>query len=133
MKLRKNKIGNGNLTIEGWDHKSEKMNKGEGKKHFKKKISTNTSPKVPPTPRINLEDHGMDNFCRTHCAYHWDKTCPEFINSFNALLLPSENLGKENKIVEEDNYEDEEEEEEYLKEGEHPPNLNLNLGWNWAG
>jgi hypothetical protein len=40
-----------------------KKNKGEGKKTFKKKISTNTSLKVPPTPEINLEDNALDNFC----------------------------------------------------------------------
>ena len=39
-----------------------KKNKGQGKKPIKKKISTSTSLKVPPTPRINLEDHAMDNF-----------------------------------------------------------------------
>jgi hypothetical protein len=34
-----------------------KKNKGEGKKHAKKNISTNTSLKVPPTARINLEEY----------------------------------------------------------------------------
>ena len=53
-----------------------KRNKGEGKKPFKKRISTNTSPRVPPTPRINLEDYAMGYFCLTHCAYHSEKTCP---------------------------------------------------------
>ena len=53
-----------------------KMNKGEGKKPFKKKISTNTSLKIPPTPRKNLEDYALNNFCCTHCAYHSEKTCP---------------------------------------------------------
>jgi hypothetical protein len=33
-----------------------KKDKGEGKKHVKKKINTNTSLKVPPTPKINLEE-----------------------------------------------------------------------------
>ena len=67
----------------------------------------------------------MDNFCRTHCAYHSQKTCLKFINSFKALLVAPVTPGKDNKYVEEDNYEDEEGEEEELKEGEHPPNLNL--------
>ena len=34
-----------------------KKNKGEGKKHVEKKISTETSIKVLPTPRIDLEDY----------------------------------------------------------------------------
>ena len=71
-----------------------RWNKGEGEKPFKKRISTNTSLKVPPTLEINLEDYAMDNFCRTHCAYHFEKTCPEFINSFKALLLPLETPGE---------------------------------------
>ena len=41
-----------------------KKDKGEGKKHVKKKI--NTSLKVPP--EINLEEYALDNFCRTHGA-----------------------------------------------------------------
>ena len=46
-------------------------NKGEGKKPFKKKIS-----KVPLTPRINMEDYALDNFCHTHGTYNFEKTCP---------------------------------------------------------
>jgi hypothetical protein len=53
-----------------------KKDKGEGEKLFKKKISTNTSLKVPPTPKINLEDYALDIFCHTHYAYHSEKTCP---------------------------------------------------------
>lgn len=53
-----------------------KKKKGEGKKPIKKKISTNTSLKVPPTPEINLENYALDNLCRTHGAYHSEKTCP---------------------------------------------------------
>ena len=102
-----------------------KMNKGEGKKHLKKRISTNTSLKVLPTLGINLEDYAMDNFCRTHCAYHSKKTCPEFTYTLKELLLPPESLEKENKDVVEENYEDEEGEAEELKESEHPPNLKL--------
>ena len=67
----------------------------------------------------------MDNFCCTNYAYHSEKICPYFINSFKAMLLPLENIGKENKGVEEDNTEDEKGEAEELKEGEHPPNLNF--------
>ena len=102
-----------------------KRNKGEGKKPLKKKISTNTSLKVPPTLGINLEDYPLDNFCRTHCAYHFEKTCLEFLNSFYALLPPLGTPEKENKDVEEENYEDEEREAEELKKSEHPPILNL--------
>ena len=87
-----------------------KKNKGEGRKNFKKKISTNTSLKVSSTPRISLEDYALDIFCRTHCAHHYEKTCPEFLNSFYALLLPPRTPEKENKYVEEENYEDEERE-----------------------
>lgn len=47
-----------------------KKDKGEGKKHVKKKINTNTSLKVSPTQEINLEEYALDNFCRTHGAYH---------------------------------------------------------------
>ena len=85
-----------------------KKNKEEGKKHVKKKISTNTSLKVRPNPKINWEDYALDTFCRTHCAYHYEKTYPEFLNSFYALLLPPGTPKKENKDVKEENYEDEE-------------------------
>jgi hypothetical protein len=105
--------------------KNMKTNKGEGKKPFKKRNSTNTSPKVPPTLGINLEDFVMDNFCRTHCACHFEKTCPQFINSFKALLLPPKTPEKENKGVKEDNSEDEKGEAKELKEGEHLSNLDL--------
>ena len=99
-----------------------KRNKGEGKKHVKKKISTNTSLKVPPTPKINLEDYALYNFYRTHGPSHSEKTCPKFLNSLYALLLPLGTPEKENNDVEEENYEDEERE---LKEAQHPPSLIL--------
>ena len=102
-----------------------KKDKGEGEKPFKKKISTNTSLKVPPTPRINLEDYALDTFCRTHFAHHFEKTCPKFLNSFYALLLPPRTSEKENKDVEEENYVDDEREAGELKEVQHPPNLIL--------
>ena len=86
------------------------MNKGEREKPLKKKINTNTSQKVPPTSRINLEDYALDIFCRTHYAHHSEKTCPEFLSSFHALLLPLGTPEKENKYLEEENYEDEERE-----------------------
>ena len=77
------------------------------------------------TSLIKLEDYALDNFCRTHCAHHSEKTCPYFLNSFYTLLLPSGTLEKENKNVEEENYEDEEREVEELKEAQHPPSLIL--------
>ena len=69
------KFGEGNLTIQE-EIKNLKKDKGEGKKHAKKKISTKTSLEIPPTPRINLENYALDNFCCTHGAYHSRKTCP---------------------------------------------------------
>ena len=62
-----------------------------------------------------MEDYALDNFCRTHYAYHSEKNCLEFLKSFYAILLPSENPEKENKDVEKENYEDEEGEAEELK------------------
>ena len=92
-----------------------KRSKGEGKKPFKKKTNTKTSPQVPPTLGINLEDYVIDNFCRTHSENHLEKTCPEFINSFKALLLPWEHMEKDGK--EEDGEEKKEEVEEEEEEG----------------
>jgi hypothetical protein len=53
-----------------------KQNKGEGNKPVKKKTNKNTSPQIPPTSRINLEDYAMDNFCREHYANHLEKAGP---------------------------------------------------------
>ena len=36
-----------------------KRSKGEGKKPVKKKTNTNTSPQIPPTSGINLEDYAV--------------------------------------------------------------------------
>ena len=67
-----------------------KKNKGEGKKPFKPfmKKMTDFVPQLPPISGINIEDYAMDNFCRTHHANHYERTCPEFINSFTAMLTP---------------------------------------------
>jgi hypothetical protein len=92
-----------------------KRSKGEGKKPVNKKTNTNTSPQIPPTLGINLEDYVMDNFCRTHYANHSENTCPEFINSFKTMLLPWE-------PQEED---DEEEKEEATEEEEVKPSSNI--------
>jgi hypothetical protein len=56
----------------------------------------------------------MENFCRAHYANHSEKSCPEFMNLFKAMILPWEC-----------HKEDEEEEEE---EEEEPP-LNHHLIW----
>ena len=69
-----------------------------------------------------MEEYALDNFCRTHGAYHSEKTCPEFLNSFYALLLPLGTPEKKNNGVEEKNYEDEESE---LKQVQPPPSLIL--------
>ena len=80
-------------------------NKGEGKKPFKplfgNKTNMDTPPPIPPTLGINLEDYAMENFCRTHHANHSERTCPEFINSFTAMLLPQEPPKKEKRDEEE--------------------------------
>ena len=49
-----------------------KKSKGEGKKPFKPFIKrrTESTPPLPPTSGINIEDYAMDNFCRTHHANH---------------------------------------------------------------
>ena len=90
---------------------SLKRSKREGNKPTKEK---NTSHKIPPTSGINLEDFAMDNFCHAHYANHSEKSCPEFMNLFKAMILPHE-------CHEEDEEEEEEEEEE-------PPS-NLHLIW----
>ena len=96
-----------------------KRNKGEGKKLVEKKTNKNTSPQIPPTSGINLEDHVMDKFCCAHYENHLEKNCPEFVNLFKAMVLPRENL-------EEDK---EEEKEEVEKEEEVEPSSNLYLIW----
>ena len=67
-------------------------NKGEGKKPFKPflKKRTSSSPQIPPSLGINLEDYAMENYCHTHHVNHSERTCPEFINSFTAMLTPLE-------------------------------------------
>ena len=105
-----------------------KKNKGEGKKPFKPfmKKSTDSSPQLPPTSAINIEDYAMDNYCHTHHANHSKRTCPEFINSFTTLLTPSEPLKIKKRNEKEEEEEDQDEEEE--EEGEEPPS-HLNLIW----
>ena len=98
-----------------------KKRKGEGKKPFKPfmKKRTNSAPPIPPTSGINIEDYAMDNFCCTHHANHFERTCPEFINYFTAMLTPLEPPKKDKKSEKEEEDEDQEEEEE--EEGEEPP------------
>jgi hypothetical protein len=96
-----------------------KKRKGEGKKPFKPfmKKRTYSTPPIPSTSGINIEDYAMDNFYRTHHANHSKRTCPEFINSFTAMVTPLEPPKKSKKG-------DKEEEEE----GEEPPS-HLNVLW----
>ena len=103
-------------------------NKGEGKKPFKPFIKKRIYfvPQLPPTSNVNIEDYAMDNFCRTHHSNHSKRTFPEFINSFTAMLTPSEPPRKEKRSEKEEEEENQEEEEE--EEGEEPPS-HLNLIW----
>lgn len=106
-----------------------KKSKGERKKPFKpfnkKRTITDTSPQIPPTLGINLEEYAMDNFYHKHHANHSEKTCPEFITSFSTVLLPPELPKKDKK--DENEEDDDEEEEEETKEEEVEPSSNLNL------
>ena len=89
-----------------------KKRKGEGKKPFKPfmKKRTDYAHSIPPTSDINIEDYAMDNFYRTHHANHYERTCPEFINSFTAMLTLLEPPKKSKKCDKEE--EDEEQDEE---------------------
>ena len=73
---------------------SLKRSKREGNKPIKKK---NTSHQIPPTSGINLEDYAMENFCRAHYSNHSEKSCPEFMNLFKAMILPRECHEEEEK------------------------------------
>ena len=90
-----------------------KKNKGEGKKPFKPfmKKRKNFVPQLPPTLGINIEDYAMDNFCHTHHVNHSERTCPEFINSFTAMLTPPKPLRREKRNEKEEEEEDQEEED----------------------
>ena len=79
---------------------SVKRSKREINKPIKNK---NTSHQIPPTSGINLEDYAMDKFCHAHYANHSEKSCPEFMNLFKAMILPQE-------CQEEDEEEEEEKE-----------------------
>ena len=104
-----------------------KKNNGEGKKPFKpfikRRTNIDTSPQIPPTFGINLEDYVMDNFCHTHHANHFEKTCLEFINSFSMMSFPPKPPKKDEE--EEGNDDDDDEEEEAAKEEKPPSHLNL--------
>ena len=97
-----------------------KKNKGEGKKPLKlfMKKMTYFVPQLL-TSGINIEDYAMDNFCHTHHMNRYERNCPKFINSFTAILTPSEPPKKDKKSEKEEEDEDQEEEEE--DEGEEPP------------
>ena len=115
-----------NLTNEVIDLKK---NKGEGKKPFKPflKKKIDSSPQIPPTLGIHLQDYGMGNYYHTHHVNHSERTCPKFINSFTAMLTPLKPPKNKNKNEKEEDEEDPQEEEED-EEGEEPPS-HLNLIW----
>ena len=91
-----------------------KKNKAEGKKPFKPflKKKTSSSPQIPPTSGINLEDYAIENYCHTHHVNHSKRTCPKFINYFTAMLTLMEPPKKENKNDKEEDDEDQQEEEQ---------------------
>jgi hypothetical protein len=88
-----------------------KRNKGEVEKPLKPfmKKRTDFVPQLPPTSRINNEVYAMDNFCRTHHANHFERTCPKFINYFTAMLTPLEPPRKDKRSEKEEEDEDQEE------------------------
>ena len=89
-------------------------NKGEGKKPFKPfmKKMTYSSPQIPPTSGINIEDYAMDNYCHTHHANRSERTCREFISSFTPLLTPPEPPKREKRNENEEEEGDQEEDKE---------------------
>ena len=91
-----------------------KKNKGEGKKPFNKFIKkrTNYTPQIPPTSGIHIEYYAMDNYYHTHHANHSERTCPEFIYSFTAMLTPPEPPKRDKRNDKEEDEEDQQEEEE---------------------
>ena len=56
--------------------------------------------------------YAMDKFFHTHHVNHSEKTCPKFINSFRAMLLPPEE--DKNKKEEQEDEEEEEVGREFL-------------------
>ena len=107
-----------------------KKNKGERKKPFKtflkKKTNTDSTSQIPPTLGINLEYYSMENYCRMHHANHSERICPEFINSFTAMLLPPEPPTKQSKNEKEED-DDEKPEDVEEEEEEEEPQSHLNL------
>ena len=109
-----------------------KKNKGEGKKPFKpflkNKTNTDSTHQIPPTSGINLDDYAMENYCCTHHANHSERTCPKFIDSFIAMLLPLQPPKKESKNEKEED-DDEKQEEADDEQEEEEPSFHLNLIW----
>jgi hypothetical protein len=56
-----------------------------------------------------LEEYAMENFYRTHHANHYEKTCPDFINSFSTMLLLPEPPNKDKKAEKQEDDDDDEE------------------------
>ena len=90
------------------------------------KKRTYSAPQIPPISGINIENYAMENYCRTHHANHFERTCPEFINYFTTLLTPPEPPKREKRNEKEEEEEDQDEEEE--EEGEEPSS-HLNTIW----
>ena len=70
----------------------------------------------------------MENYCRMHHANHSERTCPEFINSFIAMLLPPQPPKKESKNEKEEDGDEKQEEANEEEEEEETPSY-LNLIW----
>ena len=102
-------------------------NKGEGKKPFKpflkKKIDFPSQ--IASTLGINLEYYAMENYYHTHHANHSERTCPEFIFSFIAMMTPLEPPKKEENNKKQEDEDDQREDEEYGEGEEAPSHLNL--------
>ena len=65
-------------------------------------MKKNTYHQIPTTSGINLEDYVMDNVCPAHYENHSDKTCPEFVSLFKAMILPWEFQEEEEEEEEEE-------------------------------
>ena len=57
-------------------------------KPYYKKREDNNQPKPPPhsSSAMNLTDVGMDNFCTFHQQPHFEKNCPQWINSMTLVM-----------------------------------------------
>ena len=74
---------------------------------YYKKREDNSQPKPPPhsPAAMNLTDVGMDNFCTFHQQPHFEKNCPQWINSMTLVMnqLLDSKLRETGKEEEKDN------------------------------